>query len=160
MAEGSEGNRGEQVKEITVVAHCILNPCTRVKGIEPLRFVSSGPMIQLPCPEAIYLGLDRWAVTRNQLDVPEFRRFCRRLLEPHADLMEMFAKKGYRIRIIGVSGSPSCGISTTTIGYSGGMVRAAEHEHVPGMGVFMEVLAEELRRRGVSFEAEEAAKAE
>lgn len=147
-------------KEITVVAHCILNPCTRVKGIGTLCNMSSGPLIQLPCPEAIYLGLDRWAVTKNQLDVPEFRRFCKRLLEPYADLMEMFSSKGYRLKIIGASGSPSCGINTTAIGYSGGILRVAEHEHVPGIGVFMEVLAKELRRRGVSFQAEEAAKSE
>lgn len=151
MAEG---------KEITVVAHCLLNTCTRVKGIGPLCFMPSGPLIQLPCPEAIYLGLDRWAVTRNQLDVPEFRRFCGRLLEPYTDLMEMFASKGYSLRIVGVSGSPSCGNNTTTIGYSGGRVRAAEHEHVSGTGVFMEVLTAELRRRGVSFELEETTKSE
>lgn len=152
----AEGKQGEQGREITVVAHCVLNPCTRVKGLKPLHFEPSEPMIQLPCPEAIYLGLDRWAVTRDQLDVPEFRRFCRRLLEHYADLMEMFAKKGYSIRIIGAGGSPSCGINTTTIGYFGGRIRVMEHEHVPGMGVFMEVLTVELRKRGVSFEAEEA----
>ncbi len=151
MAEG---------KEITVVAHCILNPCTRVKGLGPLCFEPASPMIQLPCPEAIYLGLDRWAVTRDQLDVPEFRRFCGRLLEPYADLMEMLSEKGYIIRIIGASGSPSCGAGTTTIGYSGGKVRAAEHEHILGMGVFMEVLTDELKRRGVSFKLEEAERAE
>ncbi|MGA9099407.1 MAG: hypothetical protein WB392_10815 [Methanotrichaceae archaeon] len=151
MAEG---------KEITVVAHCLLNPCTRVKGLGPLCYAPTGPLIQLPCPEAIYLGLDRWAVTRNQLDVPEFRRFCGKLIEPYADLMEMFALKGYNLRIIGVSGSPSCGVSTTTIGYSGGRVQEAEYEHISGTGVFMEVLTAELRRRGVSFELEEAVKAE
>jgi predicted secreted protein len=146
MAEG---------KEITVIAHCLLNPCTRVKGLGRMNYVPSGSVIQLPCPEAIYLGLDRWAVTRNQIDVPEFRRFCRRLIEPYADLMEMLASKGYDLRIAGVSKSPSCGINTTTTGYSGGRVRAAEHEHIPGMGVFMEVLTAELRRRGMSFELEE-----
>ncbi|MFB3765279.1 MAG: hypothetical protein ACE14P_08525 [Methanotrichaceae archaeon] len=147
-------------KEIIVVAHCLLNPCTRVKGLEPLCFAPSGPLIQLPCPEAIYLGLDRWAVTRNQLDVPEFRRFCGRLLEPYVDLMEMFASKGYSLRIVGASGSPSCGVNTTTIGYSGGRVRVAEHEHICGMGVFVEVLAAELRKRGLSFELEDAVKSE
>lgn len=147
-------------KEITVVAHCILNPCTRVKGLPPLSYSPSGSLIQLPCPEAIYLGLDRWAVTRNQLDVPEFRRFCRRLIESYADLIEMLAKKGCSIKIVGAAGSPSCGASTTTIGYSGGRVCEARHEHIPGMGVFMEELTMELRRRGVSFECVEATKSE
>lgn len=142
--------------EIEVVAHCLVNPLTRVIGLKPPRFCQSGPVIQLPCPEALYLGLDRWAVTRNQLDVPEFRRFCRSTIIHYADLLEMLAKKGASIRIVGIAGSPSCGIITTSTGYSGGRVREAQHEHVPGRGIFMEELLAELGRRGVGFDCEEA----
>lgn len=142
-------------QEITVVAHCLLNPLTRVKGLEPLAFSHAGPTIQLPCPEALYLGLERWAVTRNQLDVPEHRRFCRSLIVHYADLLQMLAKEGSRVRIVGMAGSPSCGVQTTSSGYSGGRVREAEHEHVPGRGIFMEELTAELERRGIPFEAEE-----
>jgi predicted secreted protein len=145
-------------QELEVVAHCLLNPHTRVKGLRPVSFALTGPVIQLPCPEAIYLGLDRWAVTRNQLDVPEFRRFCRDLLKYQADLLEMLSSQGARIRIIGVSGSPSCGVCTTSAGYLGGKVKETPHEHVPGMGVFMEELAGELKRRGVPFKIAEAGK--
>ena len=142
--------------EIEVVAHCLLNPLTRVIGLKPPRFCHSGPMIQLPCPEALYLGLERWAVTRNQLDVPEFRRFCRSMIIHYADLLEMLSSEGASIRIVGIAGSPSCGIITTTSGYSGGRVREAQHEHVPGRGIFMEELLAELGRRGVGFDCEEA----
>ena len=76
-----------------MVAHCLLNPHTRVKGLEPLDFRPEPPLIQLPCPEALYLGLDRWAVTRNQLEVPEFRRFCRSLIVHYADMIEMLASR-------------------------------------------------------------------
>jgi len=95
-------------------------------------------------------------VTRNQLDVPEFRRFCRSLIVQYADLIEMLASKGNSIGIVGVAGSPSCGVLTTSVGYQGGRVRVAPHEHVPGMGVFMEELTRELERRGVAFEALES----
>jgi predicted secreted protein len=142
--------------EIEVVAHCLLNPSTRVRGLKPIEFRQSGPLIQLPCPEALYLGLDRWAVTRNQLDVPKFRRFCRSMITHYADLLEMRAKRGSRIKIMGISGSPSCGIITTSSGYTGGRVREVQHEHVPGRGVFMEELLAELERRGVGFDYEEA----
>ena len=141
--------------EITVLAHCLLNPFARVKGLRPVEFRPEGPLIQLPCPEALYLGLDRWASTRNQLDVPEFRRFCRSLITQYADLLEMLARQGKRIKIVGLAGSPSCGIDTTSLGYTGGRVRECEHEHVPGQGIFMEELLAELERRGISFEAEE-----
>lgn len=140
------------------MAHCLLNPHTRVKGIEQLDFRPEPPLIQLPCPEALYLGLDRWAVTRNQLEVPEFKRFCRSLIVHYADLIEMFTSKGASIRIVGVAGSPSCGVLTTSVGYEGGRIRESPHEHVPGMGVFMEELTRELERRGVAFEALESGK--
>lgn len=140
------------------MAHCLLNPHTRVKGIEQLDFRPEPPLIQLPCPEALYLGLDRWAVTRNQMEVPEFKRFCRSLIVHYADLIEMFASKGASIRIVGVAGSPSCGVLTTSVGYEGGRIRESSHEHVPGMGVFMEELTRELERRGVAFEALESSK--
>ncbi|HEX7445182.1 MAG TPA: hypothetical protein VF300_02215 [Methanothrix sp.] len=141
--------------EIAVAAHCLLNPFTRVKGLRSVEFRPEGPVIQLPCPEVLYLGLDRWAVTRNQLDVPEFRRFCRSLIVHYADLLEMLVRQGKRIKIVGLAGSPSCGVNTTSLGYAGGRVHEAKHEHVPGKGVFMEELMAELERRGVAFRAEE-----
>lgn len=114
--------------------------------------------MQLPCPEALYLGSERWAVTRNQLDVPQFRRFCRSLIVHYADLLEMLAKEGARVHIVGVAGSPSCGVQTTSFGYAGGRVQEAEHEHVPGRGIFMEELIGELEWRGIPYEAEEVGK--
>ena len=144
--------------EVQAVAHCLLNPHTRVKGLESLDFRPELPLIQLPCPEALYLGLDRWAVTRNQLEAPEFKRFCRLLIVHYADMIEMLASKGTSVRIVGVAGSPCCGVLTTSAGYEGGRVRESPHEHVPGMGVFMEELTLELKQRGVAFEARENSK--
>ena len=145
-------------EEITVAAHCLLNPLTRVRGLAPVPFQPEGPTVQLPCPEALYLGLERWAVTRNQLDVPQFRRFCRTLIEPYADLLQMLAHEGASLRIVGLAGSPSCGVEMTSSGYTGGLPCGAEHVHVSGRGVFMEELLAELELRGVPFRAEEIGK--
>ncbi len=150
----------QEEKEITVAAHCLLNPLTRVKGLAPVPFRPEGPTVQLPCPEALYLGLERWAVTRNQLDVPQFRRFCRDLIEDYVDLLEMLAREGARLCIVGVAGSPSCGVITTSSGYTGGLPCVAEHARVAGRGVFMEELLEELERRNVPFQSEEVGKKE
>jgi predicted secreted protein len=150
--------QGEKV--VTVAAHCLLNPLTRVKGLAPVPFRPEGPVVQLPCPEALYLGLERWAVTRNQLDVPQFHRFCRALIEDYADLLQMLARQSASLRIVGLAGSPSCGVITTSSGYTGGRVRECEHTHVAGRGVFMEELLAELERRGVAFQAEEVGKKE
>ncbi|NYT02802.1 MAG: hypothetical protein GKC10_08635 [Methanosarcinales archaeon] len=142
--------------ELRLVAHCLLNPCSRVRGLEAPGPRPEGPLIQIPCPEALYLGLDRWAVTRNQLDLPEYRRFCRRILEHCLDMAEMHSRQGFPIVIVGVAKSPSCGVCSTTEGYRGGLVREQEHRHVPGRGVFMEELERELSRRGVPAEWQEA----
>jgi predicted secreted protein len=139
------------MKKIQVVAHCLLDPETRLPGLRPVFFSPESPLIQLLCPEAGHLGINRWAVTKNQIDIPTYRRYCREIFRHHADLIEQFAKKGYEIEVVGVEGSPSCGVDSTTLGYTGGKIRHQDHDHVPGMGVFMEVVAEELKRRGVSF---------
>jgi predicted secreted protein len=158
MHYSSKCRDDDRSREITVAAHCLLNPLTRVRGLAPLPFRPEGPVVQLPCPEALYLGLARWAVTRNQLDVPQFRRFCCTLIEPYVDLLQMLVHEGTRLRIVGVAGSPSCGVITTSSGYTGGRVRECEHAHVSGRGVFMEELLAELERRGVPFRVEEIGK--
>lgn len=145
---------------IRVVAHCLMNPETRLADLSPVAFRPKAPLIQLACPEAGYLGLDRWAVTKNQIDIPSYRRYCREIFSHHADLIEQFAKKGYEIEVIGVADSPSCGVKSTTSGYTGGKIRSQDHNHVAGMGVFMEEVAEELERRGIPFRFVEAKRAQ
>lgn len=146
--------------KIQVVAHCLLDPETRLVGLSPVAFTPKPPLIQLACPEAGHLGLDRWAVTKNQIDIPSYRRYCREVFSHHADLIEQFAKKGYEIEVVGVADSPSCGIKSTTSGYTGGKIRHQDHSHVSGMGVFMEEVAEELERRGAPFRFVEAKRAQ
>lgn len=146
--------------KIRVVAHCLLNPETRLLGLRPIDFRPDAPIIQLLCPEAGYLGLDRWAVTKNQIDIPSYRRYCRKIFLHHADLIEELAKKGYEIEVVGVADSPSCGVNSTTSGYTGGKIRHQDHSHVSGMGVFMEEVAEELERRGAPFRFVEAKRAQ
>ncbi len=143
---------------IRVVAHCLLDPETRLKDLRPINFQPEPPLIQLLCPEAGYLGLDRWAVTKNQIDIPSYRRYCRDIFSHSADLIVQFSKKGYEIEVVGVADSPSCGINSTPSGYIGGKIRPQDHDHVLGMGVFMEEVNEELKRRGVSFRLVEARK--
>lgn len=138
--------------EITVVAHCLLNPAVRLHGLKPLSgFEIAGDIIQLPCPEAVYLGLNRWEVTREQMDIPNYRRMCHDIFIATADTIQMLYRAGYDIRLVGVPGSPSCGAKTTSIGMEGGRVHAAEHIHVEGAGIFFQEIFQELRTRGVDF---------
>jgi len=148
----------KNTKEITVIAHCLINKLSRLKGIDaPCAMdINAKNIIQLPCPEMIYLGSDRREVTKDQLDHPNYRRFCRRLFKPFADMIEQFASEGMQIRIIGMPKSPSCGSEITTIGGKGGRVRDFKHEHVRGVGVFFEEIENELIQRSVLFEIGDA----
>jgi len=57
---------------------------------------------------------------------------------------------------VGLSGSPSCDVITTSSGYTGGLPRTAEHAYESRRGVFMEELLAELEMGGVAFAAAEA----
>ncbi|UZE92526.1 MAG: hypothetical protein IB616_01575 [Methanosarcinales archaeon] len=140
--------------KISVVAHCLLNPTLRVGNgakfeARDTAFKVNGPVIQLPCPETIYLGLSRWEVTKNQLDIPMYREFCRNLFKPYADMIQQLVEKGADIEIIGAAKSPSCGAELTSMGYPGGKLASYKHEHVCGKGIFFEEIEAELSRRGI-----------
>jgi predicted secreted protein len=69
------------MNEVMVIGHCLLNPLARIKRAKPpLPIDTKGAnVIQLPCPEAMFFGMRRREITRDQLDHPAYRRFmwCR-----------------------------------------------------------------------------------
>lgn len=156
-------------RRIAVVAHCHLNACTKVHGladypgarteiIAPLLSDGVG-LVQLPCPEATYLGLSRWGMTIEQYDTTGYRRHCRALLEPILDTLTALDADGCVIeRVIGVDGSPSCGVSTTCAGYGGGeisdLTAPPAAREIAGQGVLIQEFKAMLKEAGldVSFE--------
>ncbi|AKB71082.1 hypothetical protein MSMAC_1192 [Methanosarcina mazei C16] len=145
-------------KEVVVLGHCLLNPIARVKGAKPVIPIDAkgANVIQLPCPESMYLGIRRREITKDQLDHPAYRRFCREIFTPFADMLEDLAINGVSIRIIGVPKSPSCGVRITSVGGEPGKSKEFHYIHSQEPGVFMEEIMKELERRGVSFEIEDA----
>jgi len=157
----SENSISEENKnEVTVIGHCLLNPLTRIKGAKPPipPDTKNANIIQLPCPEAMFFGMRRREITRDQLDHPAYRRFCRELFTPFADLLEDLAASGIKIKVIGVPKSPSCGVEITSVGGEPGKVKEFHHKHAPGPGVFMEEIIKELKKRDVEFEIEDVGK--
>lgn len=153
---------------IVVLAHCILNAHTKVKGLAAYQgalsnvvvpLVTAGVgIVQLPCPENTFLGINRWGMTREQYDVPAFRRHSRSLLEPLVDLLEDHAREGYEILgVVGVDGSPSCGVQCTCEGFKGGEAacpgvfeRAARDLHmISGEGIFVRTLRKLFEERAL-----------
>ncbi|MDI6843022.1 MAG: hypothetical protein QMC94_01290 [Anaerosomatales bacterium] len=162
-----------ETRRIAIVAHCLLNRETKVRGLahgpgaHPLVHDLLGQgmgVVQLPCPEASYLGMNRWGMTYEQYDVPAFRRHCVEILRPTVETLEVLHRDGTEIAsVIGVDGSPNCGVAWTCRGYTGGEpedVYGLDAEpqraaRVAGPGVFFEILKEMLDEAGIeaSFEA-------
>ncbi|NLF97607.1 MAG: DUF523 domain-containing protein [Candidatus Riflebacteria bacterium] len=153
-------------KKLVLLAHCILNSNSKVVGLAQyagaLEEVVVGHIrrgsgiIQLPCPETTFLGLKRWGMTREQYDTPFYRSHCRSILQPYMQQIEDYLANGYNIEeIVGVDGSPSCGVNLTCAGYCGGEMDDAARQHhnlreISGRGIMMEVLVELLAEKGIN----------
>jgi len=138
-------------RKIVVVAHCILNQNSRVLGIayypgmineivDVLKKCEVG-VIQMLCPELTYAGLLRRSQTKEQYDTPAFRRHCRQIAFGLADQVQEYSKNGFKVlAILGVDGSPTCGVDETSI---------QETKFTKAPGILIEELQSELKGRKV-----------
>lgn len=154
-------------KKIVIVAHCILNVNSKVEGLATYGGAMKSLMtelmdqgygiIQLPCPEMTFCGIQRWGMSRNQYDHPNYRRHCRSILEPIVDQIQIYSENGYAVeQVICIDGSPSCGLNFTYVGYKGGLVHteAANRElleETAVKGVFIEELDKMIQQRGLKI---------
>ncbi len=146
---------------VILVAHCLLNQNSIVRGLARRKAMVKElvdlldeygvGVIQLPCPELLYCGLRRWRMTREQYDNPGFKRFCQGLALTIVDYLVEYARNGVEVLgLIGIAGSPSCGVRVTSTGWSGGdPSRAGASRRISGRGVFVEVLLRVLEEHGV-----------
>ncbi|MEM4916284.1 MAG: hypothetical protein QW708_03630, partial [Desulfurococcaceae archaeon] len=97
-------------------------------------------LIQLPCPETIYLGLKRWWMSKDQYDTESYRKMARSLLEPYVTLLKELVKDGCRYIVLGIKGSPSCALEVTSVNpeWGGEPKVTTGTVKIKGMGVFME----------------------
>jgi len=139
-------------KRIIVVHHCLLNQNTRAKGLAKREWVVEEIMenykgrgiYQIPCPELRFLGAEREPLTKTDYDVPAFREICRRIAKEVAEDLKRFVEAGYEIEaILGVEGSPSCGVTLTHITQNG------EDKEVEGEGILVEEIKKALKERGI-----------
>ncbi|MCF4151256.1 2-thiouracil desulfurase family protein [Dethiosulfovibrio sp. F2B] len=157
-------------RRYVLISHCLLNVNAKVDGyglypgaLEPLvlPLIKSGiGIFQLPCPEATFAGARRWGMTVEQYDIPAYRRHSRWLLEQVVDQVEDDLANGVSVLgVVGVDGSPSCGVDCTCYGYTGGMIgggdavaRSVESGRMgSGQGVFMKVLSDMFKERDIAL---------
>jgi len=145
--------RDSRSNKAVLVAHCLLNQNSVVLGrarrsgmvselVEELVKEGVG-VVQLPCPELIHFGIKRFWQVREQMDSVGFRETCKKLANEVVKLVRELEKGGVEILgVIGVKGSPSCGVTEVNSGdWAGPPQEAKEKRRVPGMGIFMEELS-------------------
>ena len=148
---------------VVLVAHCLLNQNSIVPGLARFSAVAPGVVellsgyglgiFQLPCPETLSHGLMRWWMTREQYDNPGYRSLCRKLCKLVAYYALEYTRCGVEVvGLVGIAGSPSCGVNTTSTGWTGGEpVVKEKSRRVKGRGVFTEILLETLRKHGIKL---------
>ena len=163
------------MQNILFVSHCILNTAAKVvlynqaeiDAEEALRrrFVGRAlelgvEMIQLPCPEFTLYGAQRWGHVSNQFDNPFFRAHCRAIHSPYLLQMKEYLAHPERFHVlgvVGVDGSPSCGVDYTSCGnwYGSFAGRDGLEETLAGCtlgkkhGILMDVLCGMLKEEGL-----------
>lgn len=109
----------QRSKRILLVSHCILNQNTvienhaRAEGAvlsaAEWAMKEGFGILQLPCPEFTFLGLNRPPMTYEQYNTPEYRKHCREILAPVLSQSKDYLKNHFEITgLLGIKGSPSC----------------------------------------------------
>lgn len=108
-------------KKLILVCHCVLNQNSvindweRAKGafsiVAPLLHSGAG-IIQLPCPELVYKGINRPPLEYEDYDTLGYRALSRQLLAPYILQLKDYISNGYKLQgIVGIHNSPSCSIT-------------------------------------------------
>ena len=158
-------------RKILIVCHCLLNANAKIyplaltggvyREVLETYFREGTGIVQLPCPELSYLGANRWGMTREQYDHPNFRSHCKKILKHPVNQIKTLHQANYDIRgILGVDGSPNCGVNLTCEGFTGGEMCSQSDiasqiqglKYIQGQGIFMEILADMLQSRHISGE--------
>ena len=120
-------------------------------------------LFQMPCPEFIMYGSQRWGHVKNQFQHPFYIEQCRQILEPVLFQLQEYAQHVEKFRILGivsVEGSPNCGYHLTCEGEWKGEIGTDEKriqdiqkslKMTEKPGVYMEVLEEELRKKNMKI---------
>ena len=156
-------NQDDRSKKIVFVSNCLLNANNKVlefarypgmftQVVQTLDKYGIG-LIQMPCPEVLHMGNQRWWHSRNLYDNAGFRRLCRTLAEQMADYMENYAIVGYDVVAVrACDGSPTCGVSVHSH-YENGGGHPAEPERSlrEGPGVYTQELLSAVEARGLAM---------
>lgn len=153
-------------KKMVLLSNCLLNVNAKVEGLANYKsglielieeiYKSGYGIIQLPCIEQDMCGIKRWGQVYEQLNHPQFRERCYERLLPIVQQVEDFIENGYEIAaVIGINGSPSCGVEYTCSSNWGGEYSSdKQYEEVIDLdkkGVMMKVLDDMFKVKEISI---------
>lgn len=108
-------------KKIILTSHCILNQNSVIEGwgrargafpIVKLLLNEGIGIIQLPCPELIFNGINRPPLEYKDYNTKDYRNLCHELLLPYVSQLKAYIENGYQLLgIVAVHNSPSCSIT-------------------------------------------------
>ncbi len=139
----------EEKKKVIFVPHCLLNVnvnpdykehyYSAIKELINLLTEAEISIVQMPCPEAEFLGsIKREKQPKSFYSQKKYRDFVKKLAKIIIKQVESYIKEGYKvIGILGIELSPSCGVYQVELG---GKIS-------PGRGVFIEELENEMRKK-------------
>lgn len=105
------------MNKIVLLSHCILNGCCEVpeasdvlrSDIVNILLDKKVNLIQLPCPELCFQGLERCSINPGDDNAGEYAEYCGALLKPIMDNISIYAHNNIEILgVIGIDTSPSC----------------------------------------------------
>ena len=152
--------------KVVVCTHCILNQNAKlegiagwpgmIKGVIEIIERSGAGILQMQCPEVIYEGIGRFDKSVEQYRCHAFKSLSNTIASEVVDQIEDYLRWGYQIpAILALDGSPTCGFNLTQSApeWRG---RVAEMDwdtvrYIPGPGVFMEILRDELKERDIEI---------
>ncbi len=150
-------------KKIVFVSNCLLNANNKVyefarysgmfsEVVKILDKYGLGVM-QMACPEVLYMGNQRWWNSRNLYDNAGYRKLCRQLAVQTADYIENYYRVGYEVTaILTCDGSPSCGITKSSYCEDwGGRPKEVSRVLVDKPGIYMEELMAVFGDRGLKL---------
>ncbi len=145
-------------KRVVFISHCLLNQWVRAKGVHntykydngetapfvkpllDLLFEHNVAIEQMPCPEILWEGLERDAAGIDHYSNDEYYKIIEHVVDDVLRLMKEFTKNDVEvIAVIGVDGSPSCGVDF------------CEGKDKEGSGIFMKRLMEEISKQNLNI---------
>lgn len=160
-------------QKILLVSHCFFNDAAKLRHQNSAKLLKERDakrsflkqmldqnveFIQLPCPEFLLYGCNRWGHISTQFNTPHFRGESRKMLMPIVMQLEEYCAYPDRYEILGVlgiDGSPSCGVNHTWEGDWGGDLEENQMlcstlktaKKVSKPGIFMDILKEMLHEK-------------